>query len=78
MSRFFPALFQNIFVFPRKFLESPDSQQNLQIPRRICFSPETVLLRVVTPRTHVQSFHVAAYFAHASHPTFSVQREGFL
>ena len=50
MSQFFPAMSRKIFISPRKFLVSPDSQQNLQIPGRIFLFAQTALLRVVTPR----------------------------
>ena len=71
MSQFFPAMTRNIFVSPRKFLESPDSRQNLQIPEEFCFSPETTLVRVVTPRRCLRvrldehsSEHSSAMFQH--------------
>ena len=38
-------------IFPEKFPRFPDSRQNLQIPGiSFCFSPETALVRTVTPR----------------------------
>ena len=36
-------------IFPETFPRFPDSRQTLQIPGIIFFSPETALVRAVTP-----------------------------
>ena len=50
-----PKMSRKYVIFPGKIPESPDSRQNLQIPGKICFSPETGLVRVVIPRISMLS-----------------------